>query len=277
VLVRILVTNDDGISSPGLHALVAAVVDAGHQPVVAAPATDWSGASACLGPLDDPDRVAVDRVTLPGVVADDGSPVVGHAVAAPPALISMLADLGGFGPRPEMVVAGINRGPNTGRSTLFSGTIGAVLAGERFGWSGMAVSADVPVTGGTGAVGAPGHVHWETAAALARVVLPWLVDAPQRTVLNLNAPDAPLSDLRGIRWAGLAPVGGVRTAITGRDDTGLDLDLVSNDEPMPADSDTALVRAGWATVTPIAPTTAVEMDLPLAGWEQAVGLVEGSR
>ena len=105
----------------------------------------------------------------------------------------------------------------------------------------------------------------------AQVILPWLVDAPEQTVLNLNAPDAPLAELQGIRWAGLAPVGGVRTVGTGRDDTGLDLDLVSNDESMPDDSDTALVRAGWATVTPIAPTAALEMELPLAEWERAVG------
>ena len=43
---RILVTNDDGISSPGLGALAGAVAAAGHQPVVVAPSTDWSGASA---------------------------------------------------------------------------------------------------------------------------------------------------------------------------------------------------------------------------------------
>ncbi len=265
---RVLVTNDDGISSPGLHALAVAVADAGHEPVVAAPSSDWSGASACLGPLDDPDRVPVAKVDVPGLVGDTA---VGWSVGAPPALISMLADLGGFGPPPEMVVAGINRGPNTGRSTLFSGTIGAVLAGERFGLSGMAVSADVEVTGGTGAVGAPGPVHWETAAEVARVVLAWLVDAPARTVLNVNAPDAPLADLRGVRWAGLAPVGGVRTVITGRDDHGLDLDLVANDEPMPDDSDTALVRAGWATVTPLVGTSAIEAPLPVEEWERALG------
>ena len=72
---RILVTNDDGITSPGLHALVAAVVAVGHEPIVAAPSTDWSGASACLGPLDDQDRVSVDRFPIPGVVSADGSPV----------------------------------------------------------------------------------------------------------------------------------------------------------------------------------------------------------
>jgi 5'-nucleotidase len=275
--VRVLVTNDDGIASPGLHALAAVVADAGHQPVVAAPSTDWSGASACLGPLEDPDRVSVERVVVPGVAGPDGGELVGYSVGAPPALISMLADLGGFGPSPGLVVAGINRGPNTGRSTLFSGTIGAVLAGERFGLSGMAVSADVAVTGGTGAIGAPGPVHWETAAAVARSILPWLVAAPPRTMLNVNAPDAPLADLRGVRPAGLAPVGGVRTVILGSDDTGLDLDLVANDEPMPDDSDTTLVRAGWATVTSVSATAAIETDLPVGEWERIVRGGDGSR
>lgn len=69
-------------------------------------------------------------------------------------------------------------------------------------------------------------------------------------MLNLNVPDAPRVDVLGLRWAGLAPVGGVRTVITGRDDHGLDLDLVPNDRPVPEGTDSALLRAGWATVTP---------------------------
>ena len=267
---RILVTNDDGITSSGLHSLAAAVVAAGHQPLVAAPSWDWSGASACLGPLDDPNRVPVDRVDFPG---PDGSTTTGYSVGAPPALISMLADLGGFGEPPEMVVAGINRGPNTGRSTLFSGTIGAVLAGERFGWSGLAVSLDVAVSDvamsvgdGPGARAGRPEPHWETAADLVRTVLPWLVAAPARTMLNLNVPDAPRVDVLGLRWAGLAPVGGVRTVITGRDDHGLDLDLVPNDLPVPEGTDSALLRAGWATVTPLVPASAADVQLPMEEW-----------
>jgi 5'-nucleotidase len=276
---RILVTNDDGIHSPGLHALAAAVVAAGHEAVVAAPSSDWSGASACLGPLEDPKRVSVERVALP---VPDGSTMTGFSVGAPPALISMLADLGGFGEPPEMVVAGINRGPNTGRSTLFSGTIGAVLTGERFGWSGMAVSLDVAVSDGSDdgsdegpddggpAREDPREPHWGTAADLVRTVLPWLVAAPQRTILNLNVPDAPLSDVRGLRSAGLAPVGGVRTVITGIDDHGLDLDLIANDRPVPEGTDSALLVAGWATITPLLPTSAVDVELPLAEWSASL-------
>jgi 5'-nucleotidase len=272
---RILVTNDDGIHSPGLHALAAAVVASGHEVVVAAPSSDWSGASACLGPLEDPRRVPVEQVTFP---VPDGSTMTGFSVGAPPALISMLADLGGFGEPPGMVVAGINRGPNTGRSTLFSATIGAVLAGEGFGWSGMAVSLDVAVPdgaspnrsddGGPGREG-PREPHWGTAAGLALMVLPWLVAAPQRTILNLNVPDAPPADVRGLRSAGLAPVGGVRTIITGIDDHGLDLDLIANDRPVPEGTDSAELAAGWMTVTSLLPTSTAGVALPLAEWSAA--------
>ena len=259
---RILVTNDDGISSPGLGALAGAVAAAGHQPVVAAPSTDWSGASACLGPIDDPGRVAVNEV---GVGLPDGGSLVGFSVAAPPALITMLASLGGFGDPPKAVVAGINRGPNTGRSTLFSGTIGAVLAGERFGWSGLAVSLDVAPSG-NGDLGPHREPHWQSAADLAETMVSWMVEAPPRTVLNLNVPDRPTSETRGLRWADLAPVGGVRTVITGRDEVGLRLDLVANDLPVPEGSDSDLLRNGWATVTSLVPTHAASGDLPLDEW-----------
>jgi len=268
---RILVTNDDGIHSVGLHALAAAVAASGHEVVVAAPSSDWSGASACLGPLEDPKRVSVERVSFP---VPGGSTMTGYSVGAPPALVSMLADLGGFGEPPEMVVAGINRGPNTGRSTLFSGTIGAVLTGERFGWSGMAVSLDVGIPGGSAKGGPtredPGEPHWGTAAAVVGTVLPWLVAAEPRTVLNLNVPDTPLSEVRGLRNAGLAPVGGVRTVIIGSDEHGLDLDLIANDRPVPEGTDSALLVAGWATITPLLPTGALDLVLPLAQWSASL-------
>ena len=94
----------------------------------------------------------------------------------------------------------------------------------------------------------------------------WMVEAPPRTVLNLNVPDRPKSETRGLRWADLAPVGGVRTVITRQDEVGLCLDLVANDLPVPEGSDSHLLRNGWATVTPLAPTHAASGDLPLDEW-----------
>ena len=131
----------------------------------------------------------------------------------------------------------------------------------------MAVS-DVATSVGDGPGARAGRPepHWETAADLARTVLPWLVVAPARTMLNLNVPDAPRVDVLGLRWAGLAPVGGVRTVITGRDDHGLDLDLVPNDRPVPEGTDSALLRAGWATVTPLVPASAADVQLPMEEW-----------
>src|SRR5438477_10911495 len=79
---RVLVTNDDGIAAPGLAALAAAIVDRGHDVVVAAPATDHSGASSAIGPMGGPDGVAVTPVELDAI-----PDVPAFAVDAPPALI----------------------------------------------------------------------------------------------------------------------------------------------------------------------------------------------
>ena len=117
---RVLVTNDDGIAAPGLAALAAAVAALGHDVVVAAPATDHSGASSAIGPMGGPDGVAVTPVELDAV-----PDVPAFAVDAPPALIVIIGRLGAFGDAPDVVVSGINPGPNTGRSTLHSGTVGA--------------------------------------------------------------------------------------------------------------------------------------------------------
>src|SRR5947199_9066406 len=149
---RVLVTNDDGIAAPGLTALAAAVHALGDEVVVAAPATDHSGASSAIGPMGGPDGVAVTPVELDGIPE-----VPAFAVDAPPALIVIIGRLGAFGDPPDVVVSGINPGPNTGRSTLHSGTVGAALTAANMGLSGLAVR-----------VGAGQAIHIATARALRR-------------------------------------------------------------------------------------------------------------
>ena len=244
---RVLITNDDGFDSPGLAALVALVGEAGHTPVVAAPVRDQSGVAAALGPLDDPDRVAIERVTVDGLEA--------HAVHAPTALIVMLAMQGGFGEVPDLVVSGINNGPNTGRSTLHSATVAAVLVAGYHGRSGLAVSQ---------VDGAP--QCWSTAAAVARPLLDWLCNHPATMLLNLNVPNVDPDELLGLRQAGLAHVGGVETVVTGRDETGIDIDLVPTRSELPPGLDSTLLREGWATVSALAPPSALDIDLPTERW-----------
>lgn len=231
---QVLVTNDDGIDGPGIGPLARAVVAAGHDVVVAAPLDDRSGSGAALGRLHVDDTIVLEERRLDGL---DGIPCFG--VQGPPALCVMAARLGGLGPVPDLVVSGINPGPNTGRSVLHSGTVGAALTGANFGVSALAVSMGVGET-----------YRWETAAALASAALAWLLEQPAKTVVNLNVPNLALEEVQGVRSARLAPFGTVRAALVeAQGGTGLQMELRAHDEQLPPDSDTALVNAGYAAVT----------------------------
>jgi len=241
---RILVTNDDGVDAPGIHALAIAVADAGHDVVVVAPDEDKSGFGAAIGSLHLDEHLDVAEAEIPG-----RPDIPAWGLAGPPALAVMAARLGAFGDAPDLVVSGINPGLNTGRSTLHSGTVGACLTGANFGVSGLAVSLHVD-----GA--AP--MRWDTAARLAQLALGWLVDAPERTVLNLNVPNVGLADVHGIRWAGLAPFGTVRAAVTESRDGRIQMELRATGAELPEGSDTALVHAGYAAITSIVGIRATE-------------------
>ena len=136
---KVLVTNDDGIESAGLHALVRALVGDGRDVVVAAPDCDMSGSGAAIGHIHADEHIDAELVELPGLPG-----VPAYAVDGPPALCVLSARLGGFGEPPDLVVSGINPGCNTGRAVLHSGTVGAALTAANFGCRGIAVSIDVP-------------------------------------------------------------------------------------------------------------------------------------
>jgi len=127
---RLLVTNDDGIDSVGLHVLARALVPLGDV-VVVAPDSEYSGASAALGALHllQPE---VRRAHVDGVAE-------AWTVNGPPGLCVMFARLGVFG-AVDLVVAGINPGANVGRAIYHSGTVGAALTARNGGTSGVAVS-----------------------------------------------------------------------------------------------------------------------------------------
>jgi 5'/3'-nucleotidase len=230
---RVLVTNDDGIGSPGLVALAAAIQGAGHDVVVVAPDDDRSGAGASLGRIIPRHRIKVRPVTM----TSGGQRIEACSIDAPPALIAMAGVLGAFGDPPDVVASGVNLGPNTGHSILHSGTVGAALTAQNFGASGLAVSV------------AEGERWWtDTAGRLAVEVLRWLADGPRHTALNLNVPACSFEETLPLRWATLDRFGSVRAAVASVAggvqfefrDTGAELD--------PA-SDTALLAAGHPTLT----------------------------
>jgi 5'-nucleotidase len=230
----ILVTNDDGIEAEGIHVLAAALCDAGNDVIVVAPNSDRSGASAAIGVVHADQHLDVKRVEIPGCDA------AAYALDGPPALCVMAARLGAFGDAPDIVVSGINSGCNTGRAILHSGTVGAALTAQGFGCSALAVSVDVS-----------DPWQYDTAARVVLDVLPMLLEAPPRSVLNLNVPARAYNEVLGVRWARLAPFGTVRAAIAEAADDHLQFELRATGTQLPPDSDTGLVAQGYAALTTI--------------------------
>ncbi len=205
---RILVTNDDGVSAPGLAALTRGLVrwvaEAGrdlegapHDIVVVAPSSNYSGAGAAVGSVTDNTTIPYQRAFVEGAES-----VEAYGLDASPALSVIAGALGAVGRKPDLVLSGINHGVNVGRSVLHSGTVGAALTASQLGISALAVSLRVG--------GEPDP--WESAAELATALIPLLVAAPARTVLNLNVPALPLNEVRGLRWARVSGAGLIKSA-----------------------------------------------------------------
>lgn len=127
--VRILVTNDDGIYSPGISALAAELRHIGDVDVVA-PLTEQSGVSHSI------------TYMTPLIVREvyHGEQLFGRAVAGSPADCVKLAMLELCNTRPNLVVSGINAGANVGINVLYSGTVAAAIEGAFFGVTSIAVS-----------------------------------------------------------------------------------------------------------------------------------------
>ncbi len=171
---NILLSNDDGYRSPGLRILAEELARYGDVTVVA-PDRDRSGASNSLT-LDVPIRA--ERLDN-GYVRVNGTPTDCVHLA-----ITGLLDR-----EPDLVVAGINHGPNLGDDVIYSGTVAAATEGRFLGLPAIAVSID-------------SHQprYLETAAAVAGRLVAGLRDAEMNpsTILNVNVPDLPLEQIRGL-------------------------------------------------------------------------------
>lgn len=251
---RILVTNDDGIESLGLHELVRAMcqLDGGHEVVVAAPDREFSGAGAALGALHEI-RPEVARSSIPNCDAETWT------VNGPPGLCVMFARLGAFGAPFDLIVSGVNPGANVGRAVYHSGTVGAALTGRNGRVSGVAVSQGVSgfSTEGQAWVDIIKEIDWVPSATIAKQVVQALVDnmPDEPVVVNVNVPDLPLDEIKGWKLAevGVRPPMSVATAdlipIEGRTDAytvsmnwGEKLDLE-------AGTDGELVETGYVSMS----------------------------
>lgn len=232
---RVLVTNDDGVDSGGIAALAAVAHDLGLDVLVAAPASNVSGVSASLAGVTEEGRLVVEErrsVALPGVRV--------LAVEAAPAMIVRAGMNGAFGPIPDLVLSGINDGPNTGHSVLHSGTVGAALTAITSRRSAVAFS-----------IGTTDKADYRAAVDVARRVIPWALDASTRSLvtLNVNVPSGAPEVVRGTRVAPLAGFGAVETTVVERGEGYVTLRFEDYDVTKEPGTDAALLAEGWATVT----------------------------
>ncbi len=172
---RILLSNDDGYFAPGLAALAEALQGLGEITVVA-PERDRSGASNSLT-LDRP--LSLRR-------AANGF----HFVNGTPTDCVHLAVTGMFDYLPDMVVSGINHGANMGDDTVYSGTVAAATEGYLLGVPSIAIS-----------LVSKAASDFTSAARVARGLVERFQRDPLRepVLLNVNIPDRPYDELRGLR------------------------------------------------------------------------------
>jgi 5'-nucleotidase len=176
--VRILLTNDDGITAPGLQAVRRALREL-DDVVVDVIAPD-SNRSATARSITTRSPLSVEEVEF-----GDGD--VGFATDGTPVDCVRFAELGLVGGRPDLIVSGINHGANLGDDITYSGTVAAALEGIVLGIPAIAVSQQSS-GGGMGYVS--GRFDFAVAAAFtAQLVARLLTESmPEATLINVNCP-----------------------------------------------------------------------------------------
>ncbi len=243
---RILISNDDGVFADGIQALAAEAVGRGHTVTVVCPDRERSATGHGLT-LQTPLRAErADELFAAGVTAWACSGTPSDCVKL--ALFRLLEQ------PPDLVLSGINHGPNLGTDVLYSGTVSAAMEGTIEGLPALAVSS--------------ADFHWrrfEAAAALALDVAERMQAAgwPEGLLLNLNVPPRPAADLAPLRWCRTAVRRYIdqfekRTDPRGRTYYWLAGEVVDDLEgtgagPAEWPTDVAWVQQGGPSLTPLQP------------------------
>lgn len=232
---HILVTNDDGVESPGLLALAQALRTIGDVTVFA-PNRNWSAAGH--------NKTMHKPLRVWSVSLEDGSQAM--TTDGAPSDCVALARLGLVKKPVDIVVSGINNGPNLGYDVTYSGTVAAAMEAAINGWPGIAISSD----------DYEGPRHWDTAATAAveitRQALKFGV--PENSLLNLNAPNIPLAELRGIRVTRLGNRVYRDVLVERSDPRGVPYYWIGGDPPggqLDEGTDLEAVSQGYVSVTPL--------------------------
>lgn len=247
---RILLSNDDGVLAPGIRVLGEALRQFAQVQVVA-PDRNRSGASNALT-LETPLRT--QTLDNGDISVTDGTPT-DCVYLGVNALMR---------PQPDVVVSGINAGANLGDDVIYSGTVAAAMEGRHLGFPALAVSLD-------------GTRHFASAAAVACRLLKSLSQHPLRTgrILNVNVPDLPLEEIKGIRVTRCGSRHPADQVIAQQDPRGRTLYWIgppgAKHDAGP-DTDFAAVEQGYVSVTPLqVDLTAYGAQELLSSWLEQSG------
>lgn len=226
---RILVSNDDGVHAEGIRALSEALAACGEV-IVVAPDRNRSGASHSLT-LEVPLRVT--RVAETGY----------HAVKGTPTDCVHLAVNELVRPEPDMVVAGINHGANLGDDVIYSGTVAAATEGRHLGFPSLAISL-------------VGKTHFATAAHYAAQLVKGMMvhPLPADQILNVNVPDLPLDQIKGIRVTRLGNRHRAESVICSEDPRGQPIYWIGppgSQQDAGEGTDFAAIEQGYVSITPL--------------------------
>ncbi len=226
---RILVSNDDGVHAEGIRALSEALAACGEV-IVVAPDRNRSGASHSLT-LEVPLRVT--RIAETGY----------HAVKGTPTDCVHLAVNELVRPEPDMVVAGINHGANLGDDVIYSGTVAAATEGRHLGFPSLAISL-------------VGKTHFSTAAHYAALLVKGMMvhPLPADQILNVNVPDLPLDQIKGIRVTRLGNRHRAESVICTEDPRGQPIYWIGppgSQQDAGEGTDFAAIEQGYVSITPL--------------------------
>ena len=228
---RILLSNDDGYLAPGLRALEQAL-SAMADTVVVAPDRDRSGASNSLT-LEQPIRA---RQAEHGYIRVEGTPTD----------CVHLAITGLLEQEPDMVVSGINSGPNMGDDVIYSGTVAAATEGRFLGFPAIAIS-----------MSRHDPQYYQTGAQVALELVQRLRGGnplDDKVMLNVNVPDVPYEQLAGFQATRLGHRHKAEPAVRSEDPRGRPIYWVG---PAGAEADAGAgtdfhaIRHNFVSVTPI--------------------------
>lgn len=236
---RILLTNDDGISYPGIR-LLAAELCGEHEVCIVTPASQRSGASHSVTFID-PLFLELTDPALEGFT--------GHAygLSGTPVECLWLA-LDELFPQPDLVIAGINNGHNLGNDIFLSGTVNVAIAAALRG---------VPAI--SSSLCAHNSKDYLPAVKVTAKLVEYVKThpIPPRTVWNLNVPNIPLAEMKGVAFPPLDKNGYRYSYVTGKSPIGMDYywpDCRYYD-PWPFEgapkTDREFIEAGYVTLTPI--------------------------